>query len=76
MLAASLSMEIGEKGPRVRSPHQPGFYPRRPRDCRSIAPEYRVAGYEVGQRAGEEEKPAKDAEDVEKGEAAGAFLWV
>ena len=35
-----------------------------------------MAGYEVGQRAGDKEQSAKHAEDVEKRQMAGAMLWV
>ena len=59
-----------------RPPHQPGFNPRGPRDCRPVAPEDGIARYEIGQCAREEEEPAEDAEDVENGEAAGAFIWI
>ena len=58
------------------TPHQPSFYPRRPRKRRPIPPEDGVAGYEIGQCAGKKEETGEDAEDVEKGEAAGAFIWV
>ena len=42
--------------------------------CWSIAPQDGVAGYEVGECAGEEDQATEDAEDVEDGGPAGSWL--